>query len=476
MNKQLKNGRSLFWIVVCINFIMILTFNFLTPYMSDDLWYDIGVLKSPAELLQGSVNAYMTWTGRNVADFLLRLSFCMPKWLFNIINSALFITLTLLIYANIDRRKKNDVTVYGYVMLFMWLYAVSFDQTILWVSGACNYLWTANIIMAFVTVYRVKMCGLKPSPSDGSSPGGANTGDRISKSAAGYLPAVGMFFLGLLAGWGNENTSGGAFLIALTFTLIARYAGSRESGKSKLPLWSVTGLIGSVIGMIIMVTAPGVRVRASERLAEENQTGMMAILGRLLKINDAVTANLSILLCITIVLIIYLKLKGKTFSELKDICIYLCASVITAYVLILTTVPMDRALFGAGLFLIIACIQAIMLIPEDDTIVTTAKYGFLVIMALSFFVQYLSSAADLYRIERELNERDEIVAQFKGEGNLNATLPRLRPDWDNRYTYIYSNGNDVDEEEGSYGNSIYAEYYGLKSVRGIPREEWDAEE
>ena len=41
--------------------------------------------------------------------------------------------------------------------------------------------------------------------------------------------------------------------------------------------------------------------------------------------------------------------------------------------------------------------------------------------------------------------------------------------WD---TQLVANGNDVDEEDDSYGNSIYKEYYGLKDVHGIDRADW----
>ena len=39
--------------------------------------------------------------------------------------------------------------------------------------------------------------------------------------------------------------------------------------------------------------------------------------------------------------------------------------------------------------------------------------------------------------------------------------------------HLHSKCDLVDEEEGSYGNSIYAEYYGVKHILGIDREEWD---
>ena len=103
---------------------------------------------------------------------------------------------------------------------------------------------------------------------------------------------------------------------------------------------------------------------------------------------------------------------------------------------------------------------------------TTLKIATPVILGLYLAVTYISCGADLFRITRELNERQEYVDEQKAEGNYDLTLPKLRPDWNNRYTYIYNNGNDVDEEDDSYGNSIYKEYYGLSDVHGTDRTDW----
>ena len=181
---------------------MILIYNALTPYMSDDLWYKPGVMKPFSELIKQQVEYHMTWSGRDVAHMLLRISFCFPKWVFNIINSIMFISLTLLIYLNVEKDKKYDLVSYGLIVLILWFFGISLDQTILWVSGSCNYLWTAVIVLGFITVYRLKL----------------NNTDTVSSKREKTVTALlttAMFLLGLLAGWSNENTSGGAILLTI---------------------------------------------------------------------------------------------------------------------------------------------------------------------------------------------------------------------------------------------------------------------
>ena len=65
-----------------------------------------------------------------------------------------------------------------------------------------------------------------------------------------------MFALGILAGWCNENTSGGALLIVLG------YLGWQFYTKRKLSLWMFTG-VAVILGLALMALAPGNKIRAT---------------------------------------------------------------------------------------------------------------------------------------------------------------------------------------------------------------------
>lgn len=454
-----RKRKVCFLTIIILNFSMILIYNTLTPYMSDDLWYKPGVMKPFSELIKQQVEYHMTWSGRDVAHMLLRISFCFPKWVFNIINSIMFISLTLLIYLNVEKAKKHDVVSYGLIVLILWFFGISLDQTILWVSGSCNYLWTAVIVLGFITVYRLKL----------------NNTDTVSSKREKTVTALlttAMFLLGLLAGWSNENTSGGAILLVMLLMFDSIRTHRKNNSGWRLPIWSVAGLVGAFIGFIIMITAPGNRIRGEINIAEEQQTGVMALLGRLLKLNDAVIRNLGVLLVVIIVLLVYHFLRGVKTENLKYAILYLLVSFATVYALILTAIPMDRALFGAEIFIIIVCVQLIEYIPKDNLMLNTIKYSLIIVFSLYLVSDYLNCGADLYRIRRELNERQEYVNEQKAAGNYDLVLPRLREDWDNRFTFIY-HYNDIDAEPDSYGNTIYELYYGLDSIRGIPWDEWE---
>lgn len=106
MNRD-TSRKYLFYTAAGIAFLAILLMNFLTPTMSDDYFY--GAVARDAGNLWGILVSeyenYMGHTGRNVAHFILKCFLSGDKWVFNLCNSLNFIGLSLLIYANIEKRK-----------------------------------------------------------------------------------------------------------------------------------------------------------------------------------------------------------------------------------------------------------------------------------------------------------------------------------------------------------------------------------
>ena len=65
-----------------------------------------------------------------------------------------------------------------------------------------------------------------------------------------------MFFLGVLAGWGNENTSGGAGLLLLILTVIHVWE------NKKVRSWMVTGMGGMAIGFAFLLLCSSVIIKS----------------------------------------------------------------------------------------------------------------------------------------------------------------------------------------------------------------------
>ena len=77
----------------------------------------------------------------------------------------------------------------------MWFFLPGMGSTVLWVSGATNYLWPSLVIILFLLAFRFDI------------------------AARSNWISLGLFILGLLTGLTNEVGGATAFLLALLFTI-----------------------------------------------------------------------------------------------------------------------------------------------------------------------------------------------------------------------------------------------------------------
>ena len=458
-----KRSGLLFGLTVFAAFVLIFIFNVLTPMMTDDLFYSKTVSEASGigELFAQEYTQYMTWTGRSVCHMILRFFLLTDKMVFNVADSLVFVLLTLLIYWNVEHKKKYDIPVYLLINLLLWMFGVLFRQTVLWETGACNYLWGSAIIMSFVTLYRY---GLKRESASGQQ-----SGLKHPALWTVFLPV-----LGVLAGWCNENSSGGGLLMVLLclgFYLYEQKKKNASSGRALKP-WMVTGLIGQVVGLAFMVLAPGNAVRAAAR--EEEHSGLLGYMARFQKITLAVRENFLILLIIGLLLFIIVYYQKKSWKALwaysRNGILWAFMFLATCYALVLAPEPQARAYFGAGVFLTVAVVQFFVDVSEKEVIFASLKTGMISVMLLTMFFTYMDSGANLARIYREYNERDVYLTEKAAEGVTDVTVPMLRPDFETKYSDGYN--SDIQEDPGYWVNVAYASYYGFHSVSGVPREEW----
>ena len=448
-----KWRKWIFNLAVIIAAGMIFIFNVLTPAMSDDLFYgkEVSAAGSILGLIQQEYNQYMTWSGRSVCHLILRCFLSMDKMVFNVFNSIVFVMLTLCIYWNIDHKKKYDTGVFLLVNLLLWLFGVVFRQTVLWETGACNYLWGAAIILGFLTCYRYAL----------------NHSDNLRHEAV-WTVLLPVF--GILAGWCNENTSGGGLLFILI--LLGIYCFERRGHKGIIRPWMITGPAGQLTGFLFMILAPGNFIRG--QLKEEEHTGIFALVSRFQKIILAVRDNFLVLLIIGLFLFVIINCQKKSWSVIVKICrngiLWTFIFTATCFALVLTPEPMPRAYFGAGVFLIIAVVQFFVDVEEKEAVFRSLKNGLLAVLCLIMFFTYMDSGADMARIYREYHEREVYLEQKAEEGAREVTVPLLRPDFETEYSDGYN--SDIQEDPGYWINVAYAGCYGFDSVSGVPREDW----
>ena len=184
-------------IVTAAAFAMVLVLNFHMEYTSDDFHYHFffdtmsnppadTVRFSPLQVFSSMANHWRLCNARIVAHGLLQIVLTFGKPGFKIFNSLMYILLGTLIYQHATYGKRKSVSLLALIYACMWFFLPQFGATVLWASGAANYLWMAALIMGFLLLYRVYLV-------------------RPEKIRNTTLNAVLIGLLGVMAGCTNEK-------------------------------------------------------------------------------------------------------------------------------------------------------------------------------------------------------------------------------------------------------------------------------
>lgn len=203
MLEKLNKNNYVFWgLQICLCIFMFL-WNFVTPLWDDDL--EPAKYKNIFEIFKQTMNDYIGWNGRAVGQTLFRLLSVGNNVLVSVLNALVFVFMVRLIYGLTISKKGLKVNNICYVVLVLSLMIMipTFGQTVLWKAGSGNYLWVVTINLFFIWLF---------TNENFITPKVKLTIENIGKTV--FLMMVGIF-----AGFGNENTSGGTLLIALMYMI-----------------------------------------------------------------------------------------------------------------------------------------------------------------------------------------------------------------------------------------------------------------
>ncbi|EEU77472.1 DUF6056 family protein [Enterococcus faecalis] len=325
------NTKKLFMGLVISTFLIMLILNNLTPLLADDYVY-LYKTKNWFTILADEYNQYVTWTGRSVVHVIARIFLLLPKGIFNVFNALAYTIVTYLVYRLTLQKQGEKYNSFRFIIIqvLFWLFIPAFGEVFLWETGSANYLWGSLIILSFLYVYHREIIE-----------------EHVFTKTK--LMIFLMFALGILAGWCNENTSGGALLIVLG------YLGWQFYTKRKLSLWMFTGVVGNIIGLALMVLAPGNKVRATYFARSTWSLPRKAMTG-IITIFEQMKENLSLFLVILILLLVLYAYISQDKKRVYLSVVYFISGIATMLVLIIspTALTYGRSYYGAVLFLIIA--------------------------------------------------------------------------------------------------------------------------
>lgn len=209
-------------------------------------------ISSFADLLTSQWSHYFTWGGRVPA--LLTVQFfawhgSIGRLLFAFANTLFFVLLVYLLFwlaaGRIESLAKSKTALL--LLLIGLFFAIpAYIYTMIWLTGACVYLWTAAAICAFLLPYSL-----------------AYWQTSFWQDATWWHQPA-MLLLGLLAGWSIEAGSLVTVLLTLAFLILFHQ-------QKRLQCWQLTGFAGLVTGMLLLMLAPGslMRVELMRELAPD---------------------------------------------------------------------------------------------------------------------------------------------------------------------------------------------------------------
>lgn len=241
-------GKSLIYLMAW--FCLVAACAYMSPYFSNDYRYMLvqggeGMVGSLGDIVISQWNHYFMWGGRTVAHTIAQTLLYIGKPWSALMGALCYLTLVLTIYAHALGRvpswRELRLPPLFMITLMLWLCLRVFGEVTFMLVSSCNYLYTTTLVMIFLLPLRMS---LNPDAKE-----------------HGALFGMGMFALGILAGWTNENTGFAACLGtgAIGWWLLR---------TRRLRLWHVMAGAGLGIGYLLLMLSPGNAARLE--FMEEN--------------------------------------------------------------------------------------------------------------------------------------------------------------------------------------------------------------
>ncbi len=287
MEKKAKLGTTALTLGAFFLFMFIL--NLLMPLHRDDydyslVWETTRHLANVSDIFESLYRHYFMHGGRMVAFFTQEIFLLHDKIYFDIANALVYMGLLLLLLWHSLRRVTLSFSPWQAALVFLlaWLAFPHFGEVAVWMCGSVVYLWTGFWGFLFLLPFNLFFAG------------------RLEKS--GPLTAFVMFLIGILAGWSVEN-------MAVTVNAVAFLTCLYCWKEKKLRAWMVTGLLGSGVGFLLLLAAPGNFVRYGEQGAGK---GLLRHIG-----NQFAGGGEMMLYVLPVVLLLILAWKGIRLEMLK---------------------------------------------------------------------------------------------------------------------------------------------------------------
>lgn len=399
-----------------------------------------------SEVVGDMRNYYINWSPRWIAYFIGKIFYWIGKPFFNPLNALAYTALMLVLYKHVVPEKgRYHPAIFVLLNTLVWFLLPAWGQDMLWLAGSVHYLWTTLFIFIFLLPYRLLY---------------TSAGFQAKKW---FAPA--WFFMGILAGAGNENTS------AMCAIFIAGFLLYHLCAKKRVPVWCLSGSAGCLMGFISMLLCPGIHKRMTHYAT--SGSAIKDIIVNYIKVSNVLfSKQFYWVIGITIVLIFFLMISRATLSRKLTPVVYLLGGLICHFAMVMVSFYPLRTICGVWVTLITACIMAGYEVCEAYRTERTAPYwralfgGLSVSFAFFFLFSYSVNLINNAYQYMKLQQREAYIRQERNAGNLHVQVPAFSPlIQDPRHcANPLNNYYDFLNNDDGKATTAIAHYYGVESI------------
>lgn len=429
-NNQARVHIASYTIILAIVGVWFFCLNANTPFMHDDIAYHYlydsnSAVERPTsepvssfwQIFPSMWNHYNAVNGRYTSHLIIQL-FCglLGKNLFNFFNTIVFLLfLDIIVILAYGKRELFPLSIVVTSVVFLLPFP---GQTMLWLSGSVNYLWTSFFALLLLRFYLTSKNNSVP-----------------------YI--IFAFFLGVFSGWMNESISfgiAGGLVIYTYFNRHLFYGASR---------WAI---MGYVLGCLMILLSPGTinRFSSGEINTELNILQLISsrIIGSFFIMKSLPLLALSVLFLV----ISFIKrciLDKSVLYILCFICLFLFC--------FLLGMPDHRVYFGLsvmGIIIIISSLKAFRLIN-----CLTIKH----VLSIIFFIICIPYCGEALKKTAEFKDINVCIDNEINSAKLGCVIESI-PISSSRFVFA----TKVDGYTRELHNRVRAFYYDKTYVHAIP--------
>lgn len=441
-----ENGRicTVFTVIIfVVMFAVLMTVNLLTPLIGDDYDYSKW-LAFGDDIISGAFRffaySYKTYHGRILTDFSYVIFFSLlDKTSVAIVSSSAYMLTVWLLYLIVRGKGANSICLFLGINLSLWVFVPELGQDIFWTSGVVNYLLPMLPILGMMLIYR-RSCG-------------------FSAGNDGVIKCVLMALLGVISGWQLENSSIAVPVVIFAYICLGIFKGS------KVPKWAWSGFVGSMIGYILLVTAPGNFQRAEYEAQKASFSPSLPFKFAIITYYWIMFAGILTALFVFGVV----KCRRRSLDTVYEGSIFAAAALVTAYCMIAAPSSPERTWFiTVSLMTVAAGIVLREAFPLKN-VSGAAKTVFCTMALVILGTMAADTILATYDIHQQFIQREEVIMSAKQKGETVVAVPVYKlkyPLKANRYALygLY----DVEPGQGSPNsfNASVARYYGVDAIIG----------